>query len=177
MRRFLLWLSLILCFPNLYGQFVAGPSYSELKEYFGLSDAQEVALRRINERLLTFTAAKNQRSRQVEREIQEELARPTMDVDAIGVRCRELELIRRELSTEEERTRREAGAVLTAAQQPKLVALGEALRLRGTACAAVQANLLFLLPRLVLATVPGGGESACGSVVTGIINLPAGGRP
>lgn len=115
---------------------------AQLKEFLELTDTQVTALNQLNDRLTDYEGSKLERSAIVQFEINQENARPTIDPAALGVRYRELELIRRDVESERSRTRAESQAVLTAAQKTKLTTLEQALRLQSTACEAVNRHLI-----------------------------------
>ncbi len=147
------------------------PSPSNVKNHLELTDAQFETLQRVNQRFKDLAAAKAARTAQVEAEIQHELAQPVIDAGALGVRYRELELIRREVAAEQERTRSEAVGMLTTAQKPKLAVLQEALVLQYVACSAAELNLL--VPPLVLLGYPANSLTT----ITGGLRGPCPGSP
>ena len=143
MNRQILLLSLI-CAAPAWCQ-MGGPAAQfpvQLREFLDLTNQQVGSINQTNLRLREFANTKSVRRAQVQSEIAQETGRPVMDPMALGVRYRELELIRREVDAEQTRVRTELVAGLTAAQRTRLGALEEAFRLQGTACDAVQQNLL-----------------------------------
>lgn len=142
--RYLFLLTLILL-PAIAQEFVRGGFSPRLIAYLELSGEQTLALNRVNSAFLTFRLGRDHRSTQLQREIDLEMQKPVMDPRQIGLRYRDLELIRREVAAELEQTYVRSQAVLTAAQRTKLAVLEQSLRLRETACDAVSQNL-FAMP-------------------------------
>ncbi len=142
--RYLLLLTSILL-PAMAQEVTRGGFSSRLIAYLELSTEQALALNRVNSAFLTFRAERDHRSTQLQREIDLEMQKPVMDPRQIGLRYRDLELIRREVAAELEQTYARSRAVLTAAQKEKLALLEQSLRLRETACDAVYQNL-FAMP-------------------------------
>ncbi|MBY0503702.1 MAG: hypothetical protein K2X03_07325 [Bryobacteraceae bacterium] len=120
-----------------------------LVEFLGLTQAQGQAMTEAVTRFSTYRSERTAREAQVRAEIAEETAREVMDVQALGVRYRELELISRQVAAEQVKNRAEMMAILTASQKEKLAALDQALKLTTTACTAVGFNLLAPPPPVV----------------------------
>jgi hypothetical protein len=129
------------------------PLSPELIQYLGLNDNQATAIRQANNSYLQFTLQKSRRSAQVQSEIAEETARPALDPMALGLRYLELEAIRREIATEETRTRTTVQAILTDAQKTKVQALEDAMKLQPLICDAQSARILA--PPAFLSVVTG----------------------
>lgn len=148
-------LALLLTVP-VWSQVFLAPLSDELKHYLELTPTQVTRLTELEGRFRNFQVPKLRRSRQVTQELSQELARPTMDPLALGVRSRELELIRREVATERELTEKEAANILNPTQREKLGLLEQTLRLRSTACEAAK-HVLLPLP-----DGPAAGAGSCG---------------
>ncbi len=114
----------------------------QLKAYLELTDDQIQAITNANTDLNTFRATKLQRQLQVHSELAQEMAKQTLDPMSLGLRYMELEAIRRELNTEQQKTATAVQNILTAPQKTKAAALQQALQFYPTACAAVEQNVL-----------------------------------
>lgn len=114
----------------------------QLKTYLELTDDQVTSIKKANADLNTFRITKLQRQFQVQDELARETAKQTPDPMAIGLRYVELEAIRRELQTEQQKTATAVQNVLTAPQKVKVAALQQALLLYPTACSAIEQNVL-----------------------------------
>jgi len=149
MRRFVL-LSL-LTLGGLAAQIIPMPNRLPpgLVSYLELTDAQQQQIVQANLALQNFSLQKARRTAQVQSEISMETAKPDLDPMGLGVRYRELEAIRREITAEQKRTVETVQAILTTAQKQKLSVLQEALRIQSTACEAVSANLTSPPPQFV----------------------------
>lgn len=122
---------------------ISGPPVSPtLERYLELTQAQVTQINRLNNEFRQFQAEKLIRTSQVQRELGVEMRRETLDPMAIGLRYVELEAIRREMESEQRRTREAIQETFTPAQRNRLAALQEALRQWGLACEAVQHNLM-----------------------------------
>jgi hypothetical protein len=129
-----------------------GPQYQisqNLITYFVLTTDQTTRINQLNTDYLRLTISKSQRTAQVQMEIQQETEKQTVDPMALGVRYLELEQIRRELGTEQQKTSTAVQNVLTAEQKTKLTALQDILRTYPTACEAANANLLQQAPTAI----------------------------
>lgn len=114
----------------------------QLKQYMELSDAQVNTIIEANASLQRFQIDKHRRTIQVEMELAQERAKTTIDPMALGVRYLELEGIRREILSEQQKTSAQIQNVLTPPQKTKLQTLQQALRLQSTICEAQSVNLL-----------------------------------
>jgi hypothetical protein len=107
-----------------------------------------------------FQGEKARRTAQVQLELSQETSKPTIDAMALGVRYLELEAIRRELKSEQDKVLASIQNVLTPAQKAKLQALQQAMLLQSTICEAQAMNLLgqpqLGTPFLTLGPVLGG---------------------
>jgi hypothetical protein len=124
-----------------------GPNFPlALSQYLSLTDQQILAIVKANTDYTRFTAEKQLRAAQVQREIAEETNRNTVDPMALGLRYTELESIRRELADRLTQTRQAVAAVLTDAQKQKIKALEDALKLQPVISEAQCENLLTPAP-------------------------------
>ena len=147
-KRYLVLLFLATAFPCLSQTFPfrSLTASEQLQEFLELTNAQVSLLQSLNLFSGVDGFTRSQRRSQLQSEIAEETAKPTIDTTALGLRYRELELIRREEEGEKPKLRAALQALLTPAQRTKLGTLDQALRLRPAACAAVQLNL-FMEPQ------------------------------
>lgn len=148
-----------------------------LQSFLELTSDQVTKIEDANSRFRAYEASRSARRIDLQFEISAEISNATIDPMALGLRHREIELIRREVEAERAKTRTEVQAVLTAAQRTKLATLDQALRLQSTACSAVSQNLLVEpIPDLSFASlligfnVPGLGP--CGASSSGGFILP-----
>jgi hypothetical protein len=118
------------------------PSYTELKQYLGLSDAQTQSLEAIlrnrsqaQQSVWTQIAEKNRQMYQL-------LENGTGSATQIGQLMLDIRNLERQMPTVDAPYRTQAVNVLTADQKTKLAKLDEALKLQGTAS---QAAMLLLL--------------------------------
>lgn len=118
----------------------------QLRAYFAFTDAQVSRINELNQQLQAFRLGKLARQAQVQREIAEEAQKDNPNPTALGSSYVELEAIRRELETEQQKTVRQVQAVLTLEQKTKLAVLEQVFALQATACSAVDQNLLRLPP-------------------------------
>lgn len=151
-----------------------------LQTFLELTNDQVTKLEETNDRFRQYEASRGARRFELQFEISAETAKPTIDPMALGLRHREVELIRREVEAERTKTRAEVQAILTAPQRTKLATLDQALRLQNTACEAVGQNLLveplqeFSFASLLLGfNLPG----LCGTQTIGGIFSPGNLRP
>jgi hypothetical protein len=113
-----------------------------LQTYLELTRDQVTAIQRLNSASSQFQLEKMQRSAQVQVEIAQETAKPTLDSMALGLRYVELEAIRRELAADQEKTYNEIQKLLTDPQKTKVQALTAAMRMQGLICDAQSQNIL-----------------------------------
>lgn len=113
-----------------------------LQSYLELSAAQVTSIQRLNAASAQFQSEKARRSVQVQVEIAQETAKPTLDAMALGTRYLELEAIRRDIAADNEKTHAEIQKVLNDAQKTKVQALIAAMRLQGVICEAQSQNIL-----------------------------------
>ena len=113
-----------------------------LQSYLELSRDQVTAIQRLNGASAQFQSEKLRRSLQVQLEIGQETAKTPLDAMALGVRYLELEAIRREVATDDEKTYAEIQKVLNEAQKTKVRALVAAMQLQGVICEAQAQNIL-----------------------------------
>ena len=119
------------------------PPVSEpLRQYLELTFAQVTALTDLGTQLNQFQMAKAQRMAQVQRELADEMQRESPDPMALGQRHLELEVIRREITREQQRSAEQIQQIFTPAQRTKIAALQEVLRQYPLACEAMQRNLV-----------------------------------
>jgi len=104
---------------------------AELVQFLELRPEQKSAIESANAEHREFISTKQLRLLQVTREINEELDRPALDPDALGVRYAEVEAMCRDIDDRGKRLRRNNVASLTDAQRAKLKMLEDALRLAG----------------------------------------------
>ena len=149
-------LSVFFVLPAI-GQLLPGPIRTPpfpaaLQRYLELSTDQVNAIVRLNAALQQFQSEKFRRAAQVQFELAQETAKTTLDPMALGVRHLELEAIQRELRAEQEKTYTEIQKVLTAAQQTKVQALIEAMRLQNVICEAQAQSIIPgpTLPGIIL---------------------------
>jgi hypothetical protein len=113
-----------------------------LQSYLELSAAQVASIQRLNGASAQLQTQKLRRSIQVQSEIAQETAKPTLDAMALGIRYLELEAIRRDIAADNEKTQAEIEKVLNDAQKTKVQALVAAMRLQGVICEAQSQNIL-----------------------------------
>lgn len=114
----------------------------QVKTYLGLSDEQVLKIQALNTSLSQFQAAKAGRQIQVRVEISQEIRKESLDPMAVGLRYVELEVIRRELEREQQKTVAAVQALLNEPQKAKVAALVQVMRDYPTACAGVGANVV-----------------------------------
>jgi hypothetical protein len=142
---------------------VAAQRFGSLtRQFLELTESQNRQLREIIEPYYAWIQVQQDRSGQVELEIQEEAVKTPLDAMALGVRFAELEAIRRESVERLAEVVRRRQAVLTPAQWIRVAALEEAYRLRDI---LQDANC-----ESILRTDP---ERACG-VISVNLNTPTG---
>jgi len=182
MRRFVL-LSLLMIGSLAAQAFTLNRLPPGLVGYLELTDAQQQQIVQANLGFQVFSLQKQRRSAQVQLEIAAETAKPDLDPMALGLRYRELEAIRREMSAEQARAVQTVQGILTTAQRQKLSVLQEALRMQSTACDAVNWNLMTypvvepqwvdqpnVISRILIPqSIMGGG---CGSITGNFTSLP-----
>ncbi|MFN0101093.1 MAG: periplasmic heavy metal sensor [Bryobacteraceae bacterium] len=115
---------------------------AQIREYLGLTEAQQEKIQQQNEAFFRYTRARSQRIYAVQREITVETAREPLDPAALGVRVAEVESIRREIAERNARLIADNLLALSEAQKTKLKALEEALRLVAIANEAQATKLL-----------------------------------
>jgi hypothetical protein len=142
-------LVLFFAVPALFSQIPGGviggiisPFPPQLKQYLELTDEQVASILRLNSSSQTFQLDKLRRSGQVQFELSQEMAKPTLDPMALGVRYEELEAIRREIEADGNRTAANIQNVLTTAQKTKVAALQQAMQLQSVICEAQSVNVL-----------------------------------
>jgi hypothetical protein len=118
-----------------------------------LTPEQTTGIERLNSSFRDFSLQKSLRAAQVQAEISEETRKQTLDPMALGLRYQELEAIRRETDTEQEKTFAAIHNLLNPAQKAKLTALQDALKAYPNACDAINYNLLP--PPAPIATITG----------------------
>jgi hypothetical protein len=128
--------------PGIPGPIRAVTISPLLRQYLELTPEQVTRMDRQNNALRQFEASKTSRYLQVQSELNVETARESLDPMALGLRYVELEGIRRELNAEQKRTIDAVQSVLTPAQRTRAAALQEVLRNYGTACEAVNNNII-----------------------------------
>jgi hypothetical protein len=141
--------TLFLTVPALFSQIPGGviggiisPFPPQLKQYLELTDEQVASILRLNSSSQTFQLDKLRRSGQVQFELSQEMAKPTLDPMALGIRYVELEAIRREIEADQNKTAANIQNVLTAAQKTKVQALQQAMQLQSVICEAQSVNVL-----------------------------------
>ena len=146
-------LTLFLVVPALFSQIPGGviggiisPFPPQLKQYLELTDEQVASILRLNTSSQTFQLDKLRRSGQVQFELSQEMAKPTLDPMALGVRYVELEAIRREIEANQNKTAADIQNVLTAPQKTKVQALQQAMQLQSVICEAQSVNVLMPAP-------------------------------
>lgn len=112
------------------GQPTPGPAIPQtLVQYLQLTPEQIRQITQKNTEFNRFVAEKNRRAAQVRSEIAAETRKQTLDPMALGLRYMELELIRREINTAEDKLRAELRKAMTAEQVNRLRALEAAMEL------------------------------------------------
>jgi hypothetical protein len=144
----------------------------QLKTYLELTDEQVTSIKKANAYLDTFRSAKLQRQFQVQAELTQETAKQTPDPMAIGLRYVELEAIRRELQTEQQKTATAVQNVLTAPQKAKVAALQQALLLYPTACSAIEQNILQTAAPVPTNIIPVNRIDTTGLFASFLLGLP-----
>lgn len=129
---------------SLFGQItpIISPFPPQLKQYLELSDEQARAILEQNTALQNFQGEKARRILQVQLELNQEIAKPTIDPMALGLRHLELESIRRELQSQSEKTAAAIENVFNATQKAKLLTLRQAMQLSSIICEAQAVNVL-----------------------------------
>lgn len=115
---------------------------AQLGEFLSLTSGQADSVIRLNTDYNRYTAEKQARMAQVQRELAEETARPQLDPMALGLRYVELETIRRELNDQLRQTRADIAATLTDAQKPRIKTLEDAAGLQPLIAEAQCYNLI-----------------------------------
>ena len=129
-----------------------------IRLFLDLSDSQVQTIQRQNLELARFTAGKALRASQVQAEIGQETNRPNLDPLALGLRYTELEVIRREIESEQNHARERIRQALTEPQRARLRALEEILNLLPIYNEAAAVNLVERFGGgFARAGVPGGG--------------------
>ncbi len=130
--------------PTLFSQIMGGITQfpPQLKQHLELTDEQVNSIVGLNSSLQAFQLEKLRRTAQVHLELSQESAKPTLDPMALGVRYVELEAIRREIESEQNRIAADIQNVLTPAQRTKVQALQQAMQLQSVICEAQAVNLL-----------------------------------
>ena len=118
-------------------------SYAALKQLIGLTNDQIEKMTQAQVNYSRFEDNKRERVFQVNSEINQETAKPSIDAMALGVRYLELEVICRELREASAAIPKNNLALLTDAQKVKLKLLEDAMNLAPTIS---QAQALQLLP-------------------------------
>ncbi len=104
-----------------------------MAQYLGLTNVQITSIQQLNNALNRFTAPKNSRITDLQRELEAENAKPAPDPLALGQRYLEIESINREIAAQESDTRMKVAAQLTSTQTTLLQRISTA---------AVQSSLL-----------------------------------
>ncbi len=141
-------------------------AYAALKQFVGLTNDQIAKMAQAQINYSRLEDNKRERAFQVNLEIDQETAKPSIDAMALGVRYLELEVICRELREAAAAIPKSNLALLTDAQKVKLKVLEDAMNLAPT---IAQAQALQLLPGssgFSLASFLLGGTGGIG-VVTG----------
>lgn len=144
-RLLLVLLSVAPCFAQFPGNLIPASRMlfpAELKQYLALSDAQADTILRLNVEYSRMAGEKQLRAAQVQREIAEWTAEEALEPMELGLRYTELEVIRRELREGLARTRQQVVVALDTAQQAKLKALEDAMKLQPVITLAQCENLL-----------------------------------
>lgn len=149
-----------------------------LQSYLELSAAQVASIQRLNDASLQFQVQKLRRSAQVQTEIAQETAKPTLDAMALGIRYLELEAIRRDIAADNEKTYAEIQKVLNDAQKTKVQGLVAAMRLQNVICEAQSQNILpsppgTTIPTSVIRGVPSG-QPGLGSILGRLMPVAGG---
>lgn len=118
----------------------------ELKTYLELTEQQAQTVASLNSVYSQDTYESTLRSAQLQREIQNETAKPVIDPMALGSLYAELEYMQRDLRRERAEVRKSTLVVLTDAQRSKLTALDDAAKLQPRVNDAVCENLLAPAP-------------------------------
>ena len=118
-------------------------SYAALKQLIGLTNDQITKMTQAQVNYSRLEDNKRERAFQVNLEIDQETAKPSIDANALGVRYLELEVICRELREAAAAIPKNNLALLTDAQKAKLKLLEDAMNLAPTIS---QAQALQLLP-------------------------------
>lgn len=114
----------------------------DLKTYLGLTDAQAETITRLSSVYQQDTFESTLRTAQLQRQIQNETAKETIDPMALGSLYAELEYMQRDLRRERTELRKNILIVLSDAQRAKLNALDAAQKLQPRVSEAVCENLL-----------------------------------
>ena len=118
-------------------------AYAALKQLIGLTNDQITKMTQAQVNYSRLEDNKRERAFQVNLEIDQETAKPSIDANALGVRYLELEVICRELREAAAAIPKNNLALLTDAQKAKLKLLEDAMNLAPTIS---QAQALQLLP-------------------------------
>ena len=163
--------------PLLTAVAVAQPPVSlfpgSLKTYLQLTDSQVQQINSLNLGYDQFSAQKQVRIAQVRSDIVAKTAADPLDPLALGVRYAEIEAINRDLSDKQTELRANIGKALTAAQQPRLQALGVA---QSRIPLEAEAECQNLLPpahnqaSVSAVFAPSIGGIMIGGVVTGVLS-------
>jgi len=147
----------------------AGFFSAEVQRYFELTPQQVAQLTQLAAAYDRMVAEKSQRLIVLQREIQEETARPVPDAVQVGGRYIEIEAIRREAEAAFDKLRQDAQALLTPAQKQKAQTLDEAQKMVGLALASQCYGLVNPVPPPPVQLGDGGVISRGGIVGPGIL--------
>lgn len=139
-------LLLILFGVSASAQIVQNPFYPEpladLKAFLQLTDVQLTTILMNNNDYNRWSMDKQNRIRQVQSEIADEMAKEDLDPGAIGIRYAEIEAICRDMAAHAADSRTKNVQVLTDPQRTKLKVLEDAMKLQPTIAQAQSGNLL-----------------------------------
>lgn len=158
--------------PIVTNPFLAFPA--ALKDYLGLTSQQVQSIGNANTDYTRYQAPKLTRMVQVQLEIAQETAKSPLEPIALGLRYAEIEVIRRELAEEMEKTRQTLAGFLTEPQKVKLKALEDALKLQALIAEAQCENLLSSATGQATALVPVTGLTGVTSVITRQVGISCG---
>ncbi len=135
---------LIVCAASAWGQPtpVLYQPFAQISAYLQLSNTQYQAILSNNAQYYDWTGTKQRRIAQVQTEIAQETAKPTLDAMALGVRYLEVELICRDIKQKNEDTQKLNTGMLTDPQKAKLKALDDAVKLAPVVTDAQNARLV-----------------------------------
>ena len=116
--------------------------FAQLKEFLQLTGAQVQTILRNNDEFNQWSTEKQTRGWVVQSEIADETVKEALDPVALGVRYVELEVICREMKSQVAVYQKKNIGGLTAAQQAKLAALRDAIKLASIISEAQTVNLI-----------------------------------